>query len=69
VNVFFGKLLENQISGPYLWATFSYKKNNALVLTKIGWAAFWAIFSQTHLVTLDQYDKTTLLNNNSFQSS
>jgi hypothetical protein len=24
-----------------------------LVLTKNGWAAFWAIFSPTHLVTLE----------------
>jgi hypothetical protein len=24
---------------------------------KTGWATFWAIFSQTHLVTLDTEDK------------
>jgi hypothetical protein len=29
-------------------ATFSTVK----VLQKLGWATFWAIFSQTHLVTL-----------------
>jgi hypothetical protein len=27
-------------------------KSYILILTKMGWATFWAIFSQTHLVTL-----------------
>jgi hypothetical protein len=26
---------------------------NYVILTKLGWAPFWAIFSQSHLVTLD----------------
>jgi hypothetical protein len=33
-------------------ATFFHVKMYALMLTKMGWAAFWAICWQTHLVTL-----------------
>jgi hypothetical protein len=32
--------------------TFSHGKSDVLMSTKMGWATFWAIFSQTHLVTL-----------------
>jgi hypothetical protein len=28
------------------------KITHVLILTRNGWATFWAIFSQTHLVTL-----------------
>jgi hypothetical protein len=31
---------------------FFYWKKFALILKKMCWATFWAIFSQTHLVTL-----------------
>jgi hypothetical protein len=30
------------------------KLHNVLISTKMGWASCWAIFSQTHLVTLIQ---------------
>jgi hypothetical protein len=33
-------------------ATFFHNKMCALIMAKIGWAAFWAIFSQTHPVAL-----------------
>jgi hypothetical protein len=33
-------------------ATFFLRKNNALILEKMGWATFWSIFSLTYLVTL-----------------
>jgi hypothetical protein len=50
----------------YFWQLFdNYRRNKkigllftmeqatyVLILTKKGWATFWAIFSQTHLVTL-----------------
>jgi hypothetical protein len=36
-------------------ATLFHNKGNALLLAKMYWATFWAIFSQTHLVTLFVY--------------
>jgi hypothetical protein len=33
-------------------ATFFHGKDYVLYCQKMGWATFWAIFSQTHLVTL-----------------
>jgi hypothetical protein len=44
----FSKLLKNPTFLDYFLNSISY----VVVLTKTGWAAFWAIFSQTHLVTL-----------------
>jgi hypothetical protein len=35
-----------------LRSAFFHDTSYALILTKMGWVAFWAIFSQTHLVTL-----------------
>jgi hypothetical protein len=32
--------------------TFSHGEGYALSFDKMHWATFWAIFSQTHLVTL-----------------
>jgi hypothetical protein len=32
--------------------TFFRTKSGVFILTKYGWAGLWAIFSQTHLVTL-----------------
>jgi hypothetical protein len=32
---------------------FFHGKSCVIVLTKMSWAIFWAIFSQTHLVTLE----------------
>jgi hypothetical protein len=38
---------------PKVLATFFHVKSYVLILTKkMGWVAFWAIFSQTHLATL-----------------
>jgi hypothetical protein len=49
--VFFGQLLKitevAQIFDALLFKGERYK----LILRKTGWATFWAIFSQTHLVT------------------
>jgi hypothetical protein len=40
--------------GKNFWLhTFFLGESTALILTKMGWATFWAIFSQTHLVTLN----------------
>jgi hypothetical protein len=36
----------------HFWITFFDDKSCALIFAKIGWATFWAIESQTHLVTL-----------------
>jgi hypothetical protein len=41
----FGKLLKQP-------KTLGYFLSRKLILTKMAWATFWAIFSQTHLVTL-----------------
>jgi hypothetical protein len=45
---------ENGRSSPNLCATFLHGERSASILTKHVWATFWAIFSQTHLVTLPQ---------------
>jgi hypothetical protein len=47
-------LFKNYRSSPnFGLPCFIYGKNFALILTKkMGWAAFWAISSQIHLVTL-----------------
>jgi hypothetical protein len=55
---FFGCNAYNQSDqiGPIFianWATFYHGKSYALILTKVVWAIFWVIFSQIHLVTLD----------------
>jgi hypothetical protein len=39
-------------NSPNLWPTFLHGKIKGLILVIIGWATFWAIFSQTHVVTL-----------------
>jgi hypothetical protein len=50
--VFFGRVIENYIISPNLLATIFHGKIYLLALTKVSWATSWAIFSQTHLVTL-----------------
>jgi hypothetical protein len=37
---------------PNVWATVFQITDYATFDKKMGWAAFWAIFLQTHLVTL-----------------
>jgi hypothetical protein len=51
--VYFGQLFKNLKSSPK-WATVYriYSINYAIFLQEMGWAKFWAIFSQTHLVAL-----------------
>jgi hypothetical protein len=49
--VFFGKF-KNYKVGQIFWATFYHSKCFVLILTKMGWAKFWAIFSQTHVTLL-----------------
>jgi hypothetical protein len=39
-------------SSPKCWATVFLIREYVLILTKMGWVTFWAIFSQTHLGTL-----------------
>jgi hypothetical protein len=51
----FGKFFENKNSkkkNTNFWVTFITERNCALILTKMASATFWAIFFQTHLVTL-----------------
>jgi hypothetical protein len=42
-------------------ATFLNCKSYVLILTKIGWATFGAIFSQNNLVTLDIINEADIL--------
>jgi hypothetical protein len=44
-----GTLMENTVVAQKFDYFF---QGSTLVLAKNGWATFWAIFSQTHLVTL-----------------
>jgi hypothetical protein len=39
---------ENYRSSSNAWSTFFHGVNYVFILTKEGWAEFWAIFSQTH---------------------
>jgi hypothetical protein len=51
--VYFGQLLKMTEVSLFLGLLLnSGKRHVALILTKMGLAALWAIFSQTHLVTL-----------------
>jgi hypothetical protein len=36
----------------HMFEYFFRGKSFVLIMTKMGWATFWAIYSQTHLVTL-----------------
>jgi hypothetical protein len=47
-----GSSFENDRSSQYFWAAFSTVKAMYKFGQKTGWAAFWAILSQNHLVTL-----------------
>jgi hypothetical protein len=48
-----GSFYEKYPTSPSLCAAYFQGKSYVLLLTKIGWATFWAIFEQTHLVTLN----------------
>jgi hypothetical protein len=46
----------NYKSSPKIFvAFFPHRKSNGLILPKTGWAAYWATFLQTHLVTLHTF--------------
>jgi hypothetical protein len=54
VTVHFGQSFENyQSSHPLIFGLIFCLTVKFKILTKMRWATFWAIFSQTHLVTLD----------------
>jgi hypothetical protein len=56
VIVYFGQLLENYRSIPHVSGYFIPWISLGIHFDKkTGWATFWAIFSQTHLVTLVSY--------------
>jgi hypothetical protein len=46
VIVYFGQFVENYRSSPNIWTTFIHGKSCAIISTKLGWATFWATFSQ-----------------------
>jgi hypothetical protein len=52
VTVCFGQFFENKRNSRHFWNTFFTVKMYSNFGEKMGWASFWAIFSQTHLVTL-----------------
>jgi hypothetical protein len=46
-------IYKNLRRSPNVFANFFNSVNSCInVYEKMGWATFWAIFSQTHLVTL-----------------
>jgi hypothetical protein len=47
-----GSFFENYRSGPTFWATFFPQQQAMFFGQKMVWDIFWAIFSQTHLLTL-----------------
>jgi hypothetical protein len=49
--LYFGKFLKITAVAP-IFATFPLSMDHVLMLAKISWAPFWAIFSKTHLVNL-----------------
>jgi hypothetical protein len=53
----------SELSSPNFWATVFHGKMYLLVLTKNSLATFWAIFSQTHRVTLIEGASNSLTQN------
>jgi hypothetical protein len=47
-----GSFLEKFKSDSIYLATFFHGTSSVLILKKMGWATFWAIFPLSHLVTL-----------------
>jgi hypothetical protein len=50
----FGQSVENYRRRPTFWPTFFRRLVFISILAKMAWPTFWAIFSQTHLVTLQR---------------
>jgi hypothetical protein len=46
VIVYFKPFFENYKRRHNLWRTLFPCKNHTLILTKMGWGAFWAIFNK-----------------------
>jgi hypothetical protein len=51
-DVYFGYFLKITKLAKKIFVYFFQDKCYVSIWTKSGWATFWAIFSQTHLVTL-----------------
>jgi hypothetical protein len=66
---FFGQFFFNFIqTGPNCCYFLSKVKSFVLILQNKGWAKFWAIFSQTHLVTLSPpLEEKTVCGNQTFE--
>jgi hypothetical protein len=47
------------LSCSKFWDSFLHRRSYELILTKKGWAKVWALFSQTHLVTLLETEMMT----------
>jgi hypothetical protein len=56
VVVYFGSVFVNYRSGQNIIATFNCRLSYEVILTKTARATLWAIFSQTHPVTLSPTD-------------
>jgi hypothetical protein len=52
VIVYFWKFLEDYRRSQHFWSAYFQGKGYMLILSTMGWVAFWVIFAQTHLVTL-----------------
>jgi hypothetical protein len=50
IVVYWAIILSGQFLSLNFWTTYFQNKICVLMLTKMGWATFWAIFSQIHLV-------------------
>jgi hypothetical protein len=57
-DVYFGYFLKITKLAKKIFVYFFQDKCYVSIWTKSGWATFWAIFSQTHLVTLVKMDRS-----------
>jgi hypothetical protein len=64
--VYFWLLFEKDKSISSYWDTIFHETNYVSILTKAGWATFYAILSQTHMVT--HFTSQTKLNSQTFQT-
>jgi hypothetical protein len=61
VGFYFGQVFKNYIRSPHFGLLLCVVKALNYFRQKVGWALFWAIFSQTHLVTLLSLDSESRL--------
>jgi hypothetical protein len=52
VAVNFWQFFKNYRRRANFWTTFTRHTSDEFILATMGWATFWATFSQTHLVAL-----------------